>query len=356
MWYDLTGGDLVVQPHELKEYITKEDKLLFLLEELGIEEIKDFGSEYRWGKGNKVRIKKEYLSVVNFKTSEKGDIFTLVMDKLGVGFAKANSYIHRKLNLKNEYKKQEIKKDPFSSFFGKFGKVREDEDIEIKTYQYNLNNMFTDMLHENWYKEGISTKTASDFEIMWCSERKRIVIPHRHWEGKGYLGVVGRTMVDNYTSKDIPKYTKVLPKNEQMMKSYNLYGLYENYYHIQKAGYVVVYESEKSVLKRYSLNDKTGIALCCSTMSNEQFNILMGLNVDIVVALDEGLDKVYTYDICDKFLYKRRIFFINYSCADFKVPKKISIADLDEKYYSVIFDNKIEYTEEHRKEYIQIIN
>ena len=30
----------------------------------------------------------------------------------------------------------------------------------------------------------------------------------------------------------------------------NLYGLYENYDAIQKAGYVVVFEAEKSVLKR----------------------------------------------------------------------------------------------------------
>jgi len=35
-----------------------------------------------------------------------------------------------------------------------------------------------------------------------------------------------------------------------MRKEINIYGLWENYKDIQKAGYIVIFEAEKSVLKK----------------------------------------------------------------------------------------------------------
>ena len=61
-------------------------------------------------------------------------------------------------------------------------------------------------------------------------------------------------------------------------KSYNLFGLWEHKEDIKRLGYVVVYESEKSVLKRDSLLDYSGVALSGHTISDEQVRILIGLN------------------------------------------------------------------------------
>ena len=46
-----------------------------------------------------------------------------------------------------------------------------------------------------------------------------------------------------------------------MRKEINIYGLWENYKDIQKAGYIVIFEAEKSVLKRDSRMDPTGGAI-----------------------------------------------------------------------------------------------
>ena len=81
----------------------------------------------------------------------------------------------------------------------------------------------------------------------------------------------------------------------------NLYGLYENYDSIQKAGYVVVAESEKSVLKRDSFGDGTVVALSGKSISDEQVRILMGLNVEIIIGLDKDVDVNEIRFMCEKF-------------------------------------------------------
>lgn len=49
----------------------------------------------------------------------------------------------------------------------------------------------------------------------------------------------------------------------------NLFGLWENKDSIQEKGHVVVFEAEKSVLKRDSLNDPTGVAVSGHEISDE---------------------------------------------------------------------------------------
>jgi DNA primase len=128
-----------------------------------------------------------------------------------------------------------------------------------------------------------------------------------------------------------------------------LYGLYENYDTIQKAGYVVVAESEKSVLKRDSLGDSTVVALSGKSISDEQVRILIGLNVEIVIALDNDVDVNEIRFICDKFKNIRKVSYIR----DFMgiLQHKDAPMDARNKDYQFLFDNRIVYDRNEQRLY-----
>ena len=121
----------------------------------------------------------------------------------------------------------------------------------------------------DWLREGILSFTARKFGIGYDYTSKRIILPHRSFLTGEIVGIIGRTTLD-YELLDIPKYFPI----RKFLKSLNLYGLWENYEDIQKAGYVVVGESEKHVLKRHSRLDPTSVAVCGNILSTEQFRIL----------------------------------------------------------------------------------
>lgn len=143
--------------------------------------------------------------------------------------------------------------------------------------------------------------------------------------------------VENYEMLDIDKYfiTPGYPK------SINLFGLWENYDSIQKAGYVVIYESEKSVLKRDSLRDSTGVALSGHTMSDEQVKILIALNVDVVIALDNDVPIDEIKYMCSKFKGIRNVYYIKdkYDL----LGAKDSPADAKNKIFAYLMKNKIKF-------------
>ena len=136
-------------------------------------------------------------------------------------------------------------------------------------------------------------------------------------------------------------------------KQLNLYGLYENYESIQKAGYVIVYEAEKSVLKRDSLNDPTGVALSGHTLSDEQIAILWGLNVEIVFAFDKDISVEEVWHNCNK-IYKGKGRKVSYIQDKWDIlSAKDSPADACNKKFQFLFENRITYGIEEHKKYLR---
>ena len=83
------------------------------------------------------------------------------------------------------------------------------------------------------------------------------------------MGYNARSSIENCSEFGISKYF-ITPG---MRKEINIYGLWENYKDIQKAGYIVIFEAEKSVLKRDSRMDPTGGAIEGHVLSDEQVRI-----------------------------------------------------------------------------------
>ena len=344
---------------ELKEYIYKEGKIEYILEEIGCHSIaynlnKGFYSCGNYNGDNKGAINvrnNEYLSVVNW-TREKefgdnSDIITLVQYNKNMSFIEAVKYLHNILGLKYEYKKMEKPKkkfDPLDVFKRVLSKRRAINVEDIHVLDDKLMNDYIPMLHIDWLRQGITEKTRKKFGLAYSYKYKRVIIPMRYWLTGELLGFNQRTTVENYDEFNIKKYF-ITPTYPKLL---NLYGLYENYDSIQKAKYVVVYEAEKSVLKRDSLNDATGVALSGHTLSDEQVRILWGLNVEIVIALDKDIREEEVWHMCEKFWRGRKVSYIKDN--NNILSDKDSPADACNKDFQFLFDNRIVYgIEQHNK-------
>lgn len=344
---------------ELKEYIWKNKKIEYILEEIGCHSIvyhpkKEFYSCGNFNGDNKgaINIKNnEYLNVTNW-TREKefgdsSDIITLVQYNKNISIIEAVKYLHNVLGLKYEYKKAEKSKkkfDPLDVFKRVLGKRMTINVEDIHVLDDKLINDYIPMLHIDWVREGITERTRKKFGLAYSYKYKRVIIPMRYWLTGELLGFNQRTTVENYDEFNIKKYF-ITPTYPKLL---NLYGLYENYDSIQKAGYVIVYEAEKSVLKRDSLNDATGVALSGHTLSDEQVRILLGLNVEIVIALDKDISEEEVWHMCEKFWRCRKVSYIKDKWDI--LSAKDSPADASNKNFQFLFDNRIVYSiQEHKK-------
>ena len=296
-------------------------------------------------------MKKSTLSIAIRSADENkhGDIFTLVMSIKKCSFGKANKYLHSVLGLQYSYKKddkQEDKIDPLA-IFKKIKRQRYLVDRDVPIYDESCMKEYTDLPYIGWIREGIMPNACKRFNIGYSYDRKRIVIPERKWDGDDneYIGISGRTTVPNYELLDIPKYFKL---SNTYPKGINVYGLNENYQTIQEAGYAVVLESQKSVLKRYSRKDGTGVAIGNCELTEEQVRILISLNVEIVIALDEGIDINHIRHECDKFYPIRKVSYIYDKWDLIKQGSKDSPADMPNKVYNFLLKHRFIYDDGER--------
>ena len=129
----------------------------------------------------------------------------------------------------------------------------------------------------------------------------------------------------------------------------NVYGLNENYQTIQEAGYVVVLEAQKSVLKRYSRKDGTATAIGNCEFTEEQVRILISLNVEIIIAFDEGIDINHIRQECDKFYPIRKVSYMYDKWGLIEKGSKDSPADKENKVYEFMRKHRIVYDESERR-------
>ena len=348
--------------NELKEYIYNENKIEYILEQLGCHEIKYNEQKEYWSaaqpdgdnpQGVNIR-SNQYLNYRSFSRGvdyEDGqDLINLVETIKKMSFIESVKYLHKILDLPFEFKKKEDKPqkkfDPLSIFKKVLRCNRRTIDVEeIKVLEDKLMDDYVPMLHIDWFREGIMPWTRERFKLAYSYKHKRVVVPLRYWATGELLGFNQRTTVENYDEFGIKKYfiTPTYPK------ALNLYGLYENYDSIQKAGYVVVAESEKSVLKRDSLGDGTVVALSGKSISDEQVRILMGLNVEIVIGLDKDVDINEVRHMCEKFKNVRKVSYIY----DFMgiLGDKDAPMDARNKDYQFLFENRIAYDRNEQRKY-----
>jgi DNA primase len=349
---------------DLKEYIVKNDKIEYILESLNCHKINVNPKDIRCALPNhknssSVSVNKKTLSVTAYddEINFNGDIFTLVMELKDFKFCDSVKYLHNVLNLEYKFDKNAIQqkeeKQDLTSIFVKAKKLSHSAPVSADMETLNIESEeYLFLPHIDWIREGILPFACEKFHIGYDIKSRRILIPHRLWCGEenDFVGLIGRTTIPNYDMLDIPKYMSM--KKDTYVKTNNVYGLQENYQDIQKAGYTIVYEAEKSVLKRYSKLDRTATAICGHSVSPQQARILISLNVDIIIAMDRGIDLFTVRSLCEQFYGIRRVYYM-FDTYDLILKDKESPADKEEKYFQHLFTYKKEYDENEHKAYLQ---
>lgn len=360
-----------IDASELKEYIISNNLTQKILLDIDCHDIREYGKEWRAALPNKTNktaltVYKDTLSIA-IRTSEGntyGDIFTLVMKLKNISFGKANKYIHKLLGLKYSYTKNNTEnitlgadnnnKDPLYLF----KKIRRESYVgymfnkDIQIYDNSILEEYSSLPYIGWIREGIMPNAFERFNIKYSYDKRRIVIPERKWDGdeNEYIGVCGRTTIPDYEILGIPKYFKL---SKTYPKGFNIYGLNENYQTIQEAGIAVIMEAPKSVLKRYSRNDGTAVAIGSCEITQGQAKILIGLNVEICICLDEGISLQHIRKMCEKFYRIRKVSYIYDQWGLIKQGSKDSPADMHNKIYNFMLKHRTLYTEQEHQLYLQ---
>ena len=344
----------------LKKYIFDNEKIEYVLEKIGCHNIKYHSnyykcSNYNGDNPNAITVNNnEYINVINYTRKEfdcKSDIITLTEYNKKLSFLEALKYLHTILDLEYKQKgyiKPSKQKEDILDIFKRVSCNKTIQDVgDIIVIEEEVLHDYEPILYIDWYREGIMPKTAEKFGLAYSYNKKRIIIPMRYWMTGELLGINSRTIVKNYEEFGITKFF-ITPTYK---KSINLFGLYENYDTIIKAGYVVVYEAEKSVLKRDSLFDSTGVALSGHSMSDEQVRILIGLNVEIIISMDKDVPIEEVRHMCDKFYGVRNVSYTHDKYG--LIGEKDSIADARCNVFDYLLKYRIPYDENEHKLYLQ---
>lgn len=350
----------------LKEFIFDNKKVEFVLNEIGCKSIQFHSAKNYYSAANAdgdnasaVNVTNDkYLSVRNWTRPKEfdgiSDIITLVQYNRKCSFVDAVKYLHNILDLEySPYKKPEDKKekfDPLAIFKNALGMGRRGcVDVnEIHAIDEEAINDFAPLLYIDWFREGIMPWAAKKFGLAYSYRHKRVVIPLRYWLDGSLLGFNQRTTIENYEEFGVRKY--FLTPSYQ--KSLNLYGLWENRKEIEQKRYVVICESEKSVLKRYSRSDGTCVALQGKSLSDEQRRIILGLDVDeVIIALDNDVDVEEVRHICEKFYRIKNVSYVKDSWDLLK--DKDSPMDAPNKVYNFLIKYRIPYKSAEHEKYLE---
>lgn len=234
---------------------------------------------------------------------------------------------------------------------------RKNRELEIKTYNKNLINMFSQSYPKEWVDEGISAAAMDKFNIRYSISQKKIIIPHYNINGD-LIGIRGRAL-DPVEIELCGKYRPV--KIEDTLYAHplsqNLYGLDLNKAAIDKTKKVIVYEAEKSVLMHESyFKENNSVAICGSNfnkmqleliLKNTQANeIILALDRDYIFAGDKDGQKCYkkNLDIVKKYSLYTNISFIFDN--NHLLGYKDSPIDKGKDIFNTLYANRIKFWKE----------
>ena len=158
-----------------------------------------------------------------------------------------------------------------------------------------------------WQEEGISQEIMDFYQVRFDQLKEAIVFPVWDNDGK-IINVKGRNVGKHWKEMGLPKYYHMF----KLGTIDYLWGLNFKRDIIKKKKEVILVESEKSVMKLEGWGVKNAVALCNGKITDAQLRLIIGLQSNVVLALDkdkngqklecENLLKQYTkfFKIADK--------------------------------------------------------
>ena len=295
---------------DLKRYIYENNKIIDILEKLGMNNIKDTNSKYIScsqpdgdNPSSTIIYKDEYLTTLAYTRNIKPkdytgqtNIFHLIMYILNCEYSSAITWCYGVLgldNTKTEYSKRKV-------YLSLFKKINKPQKIKEQIYySTDILKQFSSTPHIDLIRNDaiISKKVIEKYNIKYDFRSERIVFPHFKYDDSTKIaGLIGRTTVKAYKELGIKKYMSLLPT--EYIKTQNLYAFNLNKQNILDNGIVIVVESEKSVIKLDMYGFPYAVSVGCHNISEFQQKLLISLKCEIVIAFDKDVEEEHILETC----------------------------------------------------------
>lgn len=221
------------------------------------------------------------------------DIFGMVQKIRDCNFQQAVAYVCSILHIKAEEIVQKNDVDNWQRDLRRWLPNADiDEPAELTTYDPAILAAFDHLYPTEWLEYGITRDSMDKFGIGWYARQACISIPVV--QNRQLIGVRGR-----YTRPqdiDKGKYRPLSLLDGTVLKfpsSGCLYGYDQNKAAIEKSRQVLLFESEKSVLKANSWHINNALAVFGSNISKRHIEMLLELGVnDVVLCMDSDYRQV----------------------------------------------------------------
>lgn len=227
-----------------------------------------------------------------FRCGESFDIFEILKKVLRIPLNDVVKKICEKLNINPK------NVDECNSLCDNWAELRrflpnaEPEPDKLLTYDKSILSLFDHLYPQEWLDYGISEDILDKFGIGWYARQACISIPVV-FNGQ-LVGVRGRYTREQDVAKG--KYRPICTLDGTVLKfpsSACLYGYDQNKAAIEKSRQVVLFESEKSVLKAPSFGIDNALAVFGSNISKQHIQLLLELGVnDVVLCMDSDYKRV----------------------------------------------------------------
>jgi len=229
-----------------------------------------------------------YLDFMQYKCWScgfSGDTISLVQHVKHLDFNQAITYICSTLHLQVGQVEQNEQLDNWAEL-RRFLPNAEPEPCKLATYDPAVLSLFDHLYPQDWLDYGITKDTLDKFGVGWYARQACISIPVV-FNGQ-LVGVRGRYTREHDVAKG--KYRPICTLDGQVLKFPSgacFYGYDQNRAAIEKSRQVVLFESEKSVLKAPEYDLHNSIAVFGSNISKQHIQLLLELGVnEVVLAMD----------------------------------------------------------------------
>lgn len=285
-----------------------QDDIYKILESLGYQNItyNSVHNEFRFAREygrnpSSVRLSVETLNFICFSTSDRGNIYSLVMKQKGINFPKALEYIADLLGWQKNDLNKPIK-SPFHGYYKHLLRQLQEPEMSIKTYDNAILEEYANKYNTMFFKDGISYVTQEKYNVGFDIITNRITVPEYTFDGK-LCGIMGRS-IDTHCEKE-ERWLPIIPCS----RSLTLYGYHTNYEYIQNKGLCIIGESEKFPMQLDSFGCHIGLASCGCRLSDTQIKYIKGLLIPkTIIAYDEGLEEEYIREEAKKLQINNAIF------------------------------------------------
>lgn len=217
-----------------------------------------------------------------------GDTISLVQHVKHIDFNQAVAYICSTLHLQVGQLEQNNDVDNWAEL-RRFLPNAEPEPDKLTTYDPAVLSLFDHLYPQDWLDYGITKDILDKFDVGWYARQACISIPVV-FNGQ-LVGVRGRYTREQDVAKG--KYRPICTLDGQVLKFPSgacFYGYDQNRAAIEKSRQVVLFESEKSVLKSPQYGIDNALAVFGSNISKRHIQLLLELGVNEVAL---GFDSDY---------------------------------------------------------------